>query len=254
MNNNDHSSSNSNVDFGYQKVAPRQKTELVDDVFKRVADRYDVMNDLMSFGTHRVFKRMLVEMAGLRTGHRVLDLAGGTGDVSALLASLVGSAGQVVLTDPNPEMIRVGRDRLLDQGLAQVEFCQAYGEALPFADESFDAASISFGLRNFTSKHEGLTEILRVLKPGAALVVLEFSKPSHPALDAAYGLFQNLWPGAGQVLVGDSQPYQYLVESIRVHPDQKALKLMFEDAGFTDVVYHDLIGGIAAIHRGTKPL
>ena len=254
MNNKDEATHNSTVDFGYQKVAPKQKTELVDEVFKRVADRYDVMNDLMSLGTHRVFKRMLVEMAGLRPGHTVLDLAGGTGDVSALLASLVGSTGQVILADPNPEMIRVGRDRLLDEGLAQVQFCQAYGEALPFKDATFDAASISFGLRNFTSKHEGLTEILRVLKPGAALVVLEFSKPQNPALEAAYGLFQNLWPGAGQVLVGDSEPYQYLVESIRVHPDQKALKLMFEDAGFTDVVYHDLVGGIAAIHRGTKPL
>lgn len=246
-------SDNSKVDYGYTKVDPHQKTELVGEVFRRVADRYDVMNDLMSLGTHRIFKRMLVEMAGVRPGHNILDLAGGTGDVSALFATIVGSSGGVFLTDPNPQMVAVGRDRLLDQGLAQVCFCQAYGEALPFADNTFDAASISFGLRNFTDKHAGLSEVLRVLKPGSALVVLEFSKPSNSALQGAYSVFQSIWPQAGAMLVGDSEPYKYLVESIRVHPDQKALKLMFEDAGFSDVVYHDLVGGIAAIHRGVKP-
>ena len=241
------------VNFGYKKVSPEEKTELVGDVFKRVAQRYDVMNDLMSLGTHRLFKRMVIQMSGIRPGHKVLDLAGGTGDMSALYADVVGSEGTVVLTDLNPQMMSVGRDRLLDRGLAQVQFCCAPAEALPFADDSFDCACISFGLRNFTDKDRALRELLRVLKPGAALIVLEFSKPEHPALNAAYSAFQALWPGAGQLIAGDAQPYQYLVESIRVHPDQRALKQMFEDAGFVDVSYDNLAGGIAAIHRGCKP-
>jgi len=242
------------VNFGYKKVSPEEKTELVGDVFKRVAQRYDVMNDLMSLGTHRLFKRMVIQMSGVRPGHNVLDLAGGTGDMSALFAQAVGAEGTVVLTDLNADMMLVGRDRLLDQGLAQVQFCRAPAEALPFADNSFDCACISFGLRNFTDKDLALRELLRVLKPGAALIVLEFSKPEHPALNAAYSAFQALWPGAGQVVAGDAQPYRYLVESIRVHPDQRALKQMFEDAGFVDVGYDNLAGGIAAIHRGSKPV
>jgi demethylmenaquinone methyltransferase/2-methoxy-6-polyprenyl-1,4-benzoquinol methylase len=242
------------VDFGFKKVSPQEKTELVGNVFARVAERYDVMNDLMSLGTHRLFKRMVIEMSGVRDGHRVLDLAGGTGDMSALFAKAVGQEGCVVLTDLNEAMMQVGRDRLIDQGLPQVQFCRAPAEALPFADNQFDCACISFGLRNFTDKDLALRELLRVLRPGAVLIVLEFSKPEHPALDAAYSAFQALWPGAGQALVGDSEPYKYLVESIRVHPDQRALKQMFEDAGFIAVSYHNLIGGIAAIHRGSKPL
>ncbi len=242
------------VNFGYKKVSAEEKTELVGEVFKRVAQRYDVMNDLMSLGTHRLFKRMVIQMSGVRPGHRVLDLAGGTGDMSALFADAVGAEGSVVLTDLNADMMLVGRDRLLDLGLAQVQFCRAPAEALPFADDSFDCACISFGLRNFTDKDLALGELLRVLKPGAALVVLEFSKPENPALNVAYTAFQALWPGAGQVVAGDAQPYRYLVESIRVHPDQRALKQMFEDAGFVDVGYDNLAGGIAAIHRGSKPV
>jgi demethylmenaquinone methyltransferase/2-methoxy-6-polyprenyl-1,4-benzoquinol methylase len=159
----------------------------------------------------------------------------------------------VVLTDLNEPMMSVGRNRLIDQGLPQVQFCQAPAEALPFADATFDCACISFGLRNFTDKDLALREVLRVLKPGAALIVLEFSKPENPTLDAAYSAFQAFWPSAGRALVGDPEPYKYLVDSIRVHPDQRALKQMFEDAGFIDVSYHNLIGGIAAIHRGSKP-
>ena len=242
------------VNFGFKKVSPAEKTELVGDVFKRVAKRYDVMNDLMSLGTHRLFKRMVIQMSGVRPGHTVLDLAGGTGDMSALFADAVGKDGTVVLTDLNQDMMKVGRDRLLDEGLPQVQFCCAPAEALPFGDNMFDGACISFGLRNFTDKDQALRELLRVLKPGAALIVLEFSKPEHPALNAAYSAFQALWPGAGQIVAGDAQPYQYLVESIRVHPDQRALKQMFEDAGFIDVSYDNLVGGIAAIHRGSKPL
>ncbi len=238
------------VNFGDRKVTSTEKTELVDHVFATVAQRYDVMNDLMSLGTHRLFKRMLVEMSGARTGQKVLDLAGGTGDVARLFAPVVGRSGVVVLADQNTNMMAVGRDRMLDAGLPQVSFCQVHGEALPFADGSFDCATISFGLRNFTDKDRGLAEMARVLKPGGVLLVLEFSQPTHPLLATAYGAFQALWPRAGQALVGDAAPYQYLVESIRRHPNQQTLKQMFEDAGFIDVSFANLLGGIAAIHRG----
>jgi demethylmenaquinone methyltransferase/2-methoxy-6-polyprenyl-1,4-benzoquinol methylase len=237
------------VDFGYRKVTAAEKTKLVGGVFSSVAQRYDVMNDFMSLGTHRLFKRMLVELTGARRGHRLLDLAGGTGDVAALLAPITGDSGQVVLADRNAEMMHVGRNRLLDRGHANVAFCQLNAEALPFASNSFDAVTLAFGIRNFTSKAAALKELRRVLKPGAALLVLEFSKPKGNLLQAAYSGFQGLWPAVGQALVGDPQPYRYLVESIRVHPDQKQLKLMMEDAGFGKVTYHNLLGGIAAIHR-----
>lgn len=241
------------VDFGYRKVTPAEKTRLVGDVFARVADRYDVMNDLMSLGTHRLFKRMTVELSGVRPGMRVLDLAGGTGDLSALFADAVGESGSVVLADINDAMMRVGRDRLLDRGLARVTFCRADGAALPFADASFDCVCIGFGLRNFTDKEAALRDIVRVLRPGGVLLVLEFSKPEHPMLESAYSVFQALWPGMGRLVTGDAASYRYLVESIRMHPPQKALKLMMQDAGFDNVEYHNLVGGIAAIHRGVRP-
>lgn len=242
------------VNFGYRKVSPDEKNAMVGKVFQSVASRYDLMNDLMSLGTHRLFKRMVVQMSGVREGSTVLDLAGGTGDMSSLFAREVGSSGCVVLADPNDAMLHHGRNRLLDEGRANVTFIRTPAEALPFKDNTFDVACISFGLRNFTDKDLGLRELLRVLKPGAALLVLEFSKPENPLLNSAYQAFQALWPVAGQALVGKAQPYQYLVESIRVHPDQKALKQMFEDAGFEDVRYDNLLGGVAAIHRGLKPL
>ena len=241
------------VDFGYRRVSPEEKTRLVGGVFERVAARYDLMNDLMSLGTHRAFKRMTVEMSGVRPGMRVLDLAGGTGDLSALFAPAVGETGTVVLADINPAMMRVGRDRLLDAGLAQVSFCHTSAEALPFADASFNCVVIGFGLRNFTDKETALRQILRVLVPGGVLLVLEFSRPENPLLESAYGAFQALWPGLGRLVAGDAGSYQYLVESIRMHPPQKALKLMMEDAGFSGVSYHNLVGGIAAIHRGVRP-
>ncbi|MEM9621504.1 MAG: class I SAM-dependent methyltransferase [Pseudomonadota bacterium] len=246
--------SDNKVSFGYQQVEPDEKTQMVGDVFRRVADQYDIMNDLMSLGSHRLFKRMVVQLSGVRTGDRVLDLAGGTGDMSALFAQEVGADGMVVLTDLNEPMMTVGRNRLLDAGYAQVQYCRAAGEHLPFAADQFDCACISFGLRNFTDKDGALKELLRILKPGGTLLVLEFSKPENPLLDTAYSAFQALWPAAGKALVGDAAPYQYLVESIRVHPDQRALKQMFEDAGFVDTSYHNLLGGVAAIHRGSKPL
>ncbi|MGA0838379.1 MAG: class I SAM-dependent methyltransferase [Pseudomonadales bacterium] len=241
------------VDFGYRKVSPDEKTALVRGVFERVARRYDVMNDLMSFGTHRLFKRMTLEMSGVRPGQRVLDLAGGTGDLSALFAPVVGAEGQVVLADINPHMMAVGRDRLLDRGLAGVTLCQTSAEALPFADATFHCAVIGFGLRNFTDKDAALRELYRVLAPGGVVLILEFSKPQHAALDAAYGAFQALWPGMGKLIAGDAASYAYLVESIRLHPPQAVLKQMLEDAGFRSVEYHNLVGGIAAIHRGVRP-
>ena len=241
------------VDFGLRKVDAAEKPALVGDVFRKVAERYDIMNDLMSLGSHRLFKHMVLQMSGVRSGHRVLDLAGGTGDMSALFGPAVGSEGSVVLADPNNAMLQVAQDRLWDKGLANITLCQTVGETLPFADASFDAACISFGLRNFTDKDQALADILRCLKPGAALLVLEFSQPENPALGTAYQVFQSLWPVAGIAIVGDGQPYEYLVESIRVHPDQRALRQMFEDAGFVDAEYHNLLGGIAAIHRGVKP-
>ena len=222
-------------------------------VFESVAGNYDLMNDLMSFGTHRLFKRMTLEMSGVRAGDRVLDLAGGTGDLAALFEPVVGEHGLVVLADINAEMMRVGRDRLLDRGVTRVAFCQANGEKLPFPDDSFHCITIGFGLRNFTDKATALAELHRILRPGGALLVLEFSKPQNPVVEAGYRAFQSLWPGLGRLLVGDADSYRYLVESIEVHPSQEALKLMMEDAGFGQVEYHNLLTGVAAIHRGVKP-
>lgn len=243
----------SKVNFGHRQVSPEEKTELVGGVFSSIAQRYDIMNDLMSFGSHRLFKRMMVELSELRPGDRVLDLAGGTGDISALLAPKVAPDGVVVLADLTADMMLVGRDRLLNQGLTEVEYCQARGEQLPFADASFDCVTIGFGLRNFTDKDGALRDILRILKPGGVLLVLEFSKPTNPLVETGYKAFQSLWPMMGSALVGDSKSYQYLIESIREHPEQKVLKLMLADAGFAETEYHNLLSGIAAIHRGKKP-
>lgn len=241
--------SDERVSFGFRKVAAEEKTRLVDDVFTSVASRYDLMNDLMSLGSHRLMKRMLVEMSGARPGHQVLDLAGGTGDIARLLAPVVTRAGRVVLADMNPAMLAIGQDRMLDSGLAQVQCCCAKAEALPFADDQFHSATIGFGLRNFTAKHDALRELKRVLRPGGALLVLEFSKPVNPWLNAAYQGFQSAWPALGKLVAGDAGSYRYLVESIRVHPDQETLKLKLADSGFHEVEHHDLLGGIAAIHR-----
>ncbi len=236
--------------FGDREVSPEEKTRLVGGVFDSVAHRYDLMNDLMSMGGHRLLKRLMVEMAGLHESHRVLDLAGGTGDLARLMAPLVGERGGVVLADINSSMLAAGRDRLLDGGIAGVRFCRAAAEALPFAADGFDRVLIGFGLRNFTDKQAALGEIKRVLKPGGVLLVLEFSKPVNPVLEGLSAGWQSLWPAFGRLVAGDSGSYRYLVESIRRHPAQEALKLMMEDARFAEVEFHNLLGGVAAIHRG----
>lgn len=239
------------TDFGFERVSPSEKTRRVAGVFHAVADRYDVMNDLMSAGTHRLMKRMTVEMSGARSGHRVLDLAGGTGDLAALFAPIVRPAGRVTLADINPAMLGRGRDRLLDEGVANVDFAIANAEQLPFATASFNVVTIAFGLRNVTDKDRALREMNRVLVPGGRLLVLEFSKPEHALVKAAYSVFQSLWPSIGRAVTGDGAAYRYLVESIEMHPDQRALKLMLSDAGFDDVGYENLLDGIAAIHYGS---
>jgi demethylmenaquinone methyltransferase/2-methoxy-6-polyprenyl-1,4-benzoquinol methylase len=240
------------TDFGFEKVTATEKTRRVGEVFRSVARRYDVMNDLMSLGSHRLMKRITVEMSGVRQGDCVLDLAGGTGDLAALYAPIVGASGQVVLADINLDMMRVGRDRLLDRGLTQVEFCQCDAAALPFADDYFHCVTIGFGLRNVTHKERALTEMHRVLRPGGRLLVLEFSRPDNALVAAAYGVFQSLWPSVGAAVTGDAHAYKYLVESIEMHPSQKALKLMIADSGFSRVGYENLLNGIVAIHYADK--
>lgn len=239
------------VHFGAEQVTPAEKTRRVGGVFDAVAERYDLMNDIMSLGSHRLMKRAAVEAARLRPGHRVLDLAGGTGDVAALVAPLVADGG-VVLADINRSMMAAGRDRLLDAGHAQVAFAQADAALLPFAEGSFDAVLVAFGVRNFTDKRAALGEMLRVLRDGGTAVVLEFSKVSNPILACAYDAFKATWPGIGKAVVGSAEPYRYLVDSIERHPEQDAFGDMLTAAGFKDVRHSNLLGGAAAIHRGTK--
>jgi demethylmenaquinone methyltransferase / 2-methoxy-6-polyprenyl-1,4-benzoquinol methylase len=240
--------------FGYREVDKEKKADMVADVFDSVASRYDLMNDLMSGGIHRLWKRFTIELSGVRRGHSVLDIAGGTGDLAAKFSRLVGDTGRVVLADINYSMLGVGRDKLLDKGLAEnLEFVQADAQALPFPDDSFDCITIAFGLRNVTDKDRALGDMLRVLKPGGRLLVLEFSKPRNALLSKAYDAYSfSVLPVMGRLIAGDSDSYRYLAESIRVHPDQETLKGMMEDIGFTRVEYHDMTGGVVALHRGVK--
>ncbi|MDP4530310.1 bifunctional demethylmenaquinone methyltransferase/2-methoxy-6-polyprenyl-1,4-benzoquinol methylase UbiE [Alkalimonas delamerensis] len=240
--------------FGYKTVAEDDKVSLVANVFHSVAAKYDVMNDLMSFGIHRLWKRFTLDCSAVRPGQKVLDLAGGTGDLTALFSKRVGPSGKVVLADINASMLAVGRDKLRDQGLVDnIEYVQANAEALPFADNSFDIITIAFGLRNVTNKDAALASMFRVLKPGGRLLVLEFSKPQSELLNKAYDFYSfNLLPKMGQLVAGDADSYQYLAESIRMHPDQQTLQQMMEQAGFAEVSYHNLTGGIVALHRGYK--
>ncbi|MCC5826244.1 bifunctional demethylmenaquinone methyltransferase/2-methoxy-6-polyprenyl-1,4-benzoquinol methylase UbiE [Alkalimonas sp.] len=240
--------------FGYKTVAEDDKVSLVANVFHSVAAKYDVMNDLMSFGIHRLWKRFTIDCSAVRPGQKVLDLAGGTGDLTALFSRRVGPTGKVVLADINASMLAVGRDKLRDQGLVDnIEYVQANAEALPFADNSFDIITIAFGLRNVTNKDAALASMFRVLKPGGRLLVLEFSKPQSELLNKAYDFYSfNLLPKMGQLVAGDADSYQYLAESIRMHPDQETLQQMMEQVGFAEVSYHNLTGGIVALHRGYK--
>jgi demethylmenaquinone methyltransferase/2-methoxy-6-polyprenyl-1,4-benzoquinol methylase len=241
------------TDFGYETVALEEKAQRVKGVFDSVASRYDLMNDLMSGGLHRWWKRFTVDQAAVRPGQAVLDLAGGTGDLAGKFASQVGGSGHVVLADINASMLRQGRRRLIDAGVAgNLSLIQVDAEKLPFADASFDCITIAFGLRNVTDKESALSSMLRVLKPGGKVLVLEFSRPSD-ALKPVYELYSfKVLPLLGKIVANDAASYQYLAESIRMHPDQEKLTGMLRDAGFERCRYHNLAGGIVALHVGYK--
>jgi demethylmenaquinone methyltransferase/2-methoxy-6-polyprenyl-1,4-benzoquinol methylase len=241
--------------FGYRTVPTGDKAGLVAGVFHSVAARYDLMNDLMSGGIHRLWKRFTSELSGVRPGQRVLDIAGGTGDLAAKFSRLVGEQGQVVLADINDSMLKVGRDKLIDRGsVGNIEFVQADAQYLPFPDNHFDCITIAFGLRNVTDKALALRSMLRVLKPGGRLLVLEFSKPRNELLGKAYDLYSfRVLPLMGRMVANDADSYRYLAESIRMHPDQETLKGMMEEAGFARVEFFDMTGGVVALHRGIKP-
>jgi demethylmenaquinone methyltransferase/2-methoxy-6-polyprenyl-1,4-benzoquinol methylase len=239
--------------FGYETVPVEDKAGRVKGVFDSVATQYDLMNDLMSAGLHRLWKRFTIEQAAIRRGQSVLDLAGGTGDLARKFASQVGSSGHVVLADINASMLRQGRSRLIDAGVAgNFSIAQVNAECLPFAPASFDCITIAFGLRNVTDKEAALASMLRVLKPGGKLLILEFSKPAD-ALKPAYDLYSfKVLPLIGKLIANDETSYQYLAESIRMHPDQESLLGMLRDAGFERCRYHNLAGGIVALHVGYR--
>lgn len=240
--------------FGYEQVRPQDKAARVAGVFDSVADNYDIMNDLMSLGIHRLWKRYTIEMSGVRAAQRVLDIAGGTGDLAAKFSSLVGEKGEVILADINDSMLKVGRERLIDRGiLTNVDYVQANAECLPFSDNYFDCITIAFGLRNVTDKDAALRSMQRILKPGGRLLVLEFSKPVMPGLASIYDAYSfKLLPLMGKLVAKDDASYRYLAESIRMHPGQDELKIMMEVAGLERCEYFNLSGGIVALHRGYK--
>ena len=240
--------------FGYEQVDWEEKQRRVDGVFDSVARNYDLMNDAMSLGIHRLWKRFAVERAGARPGQTILDLAGGTGDLALRFSRLVGPQGKVIIGDINASMLNVGRERLLDRGVTgNVEFVQANAENLPFPERSFDCVTIAFGLRNVTDKEKALSSMYRVLQPGGRALVLEFSKPVIPGLKQAYDFYSfNVLPLMGRLIAKDEDSYRYLAESIRMHPDQENLRIMMEQAGFEDCDYFNLTGGIVALHRGFR--
>ena len=241
--------------FGYKTVNVEEKAGKVADAFHSVAGKYDLMNDLMSAGVHRLWKRMTIEMSGVRRGNSVLDIAGGTGDLTAKFSRIVGPEGTVVLADINSSMLQVGRDRLMDRGVVNnVIFSQADAQYLPFPDNTFDVITIAFGLRNVTDKDMALRSMLRVLKPGGRLLVLEFSKPANPVLSKVYDTYSfSILPKLGKLFASDADSYQYLAESIRMHPDQETLQGMMDNAGFANTDFHNMTGGVVALHRGVKP-
>ena len=240
--------------FGYQTVTPEEKTARVTEVFESVADKYDVMNDLMSLGVHRLWKRYALHLAAIRAGDKVLDLAGGTGDLASRMADQIGSSGTIVLCDINAAMLNEGRNRLIDRGVIEnLNYVQANAESLPFADNSFDCITMAFGLRNVTVKENALAAIQRVLKPGGRAIILEFSKPVLPGLKPLYDAYSfSVLPLLGKLVAKDADSYRYLAESIRMHPDQVTLQDMMEQAGLERCEYFNLSGGIVAIHRGYK--
>jgi demethylmenaquinone methyltransferase/2-methoxy-6-polyprenyl-1,4-benzoquinol methylase len=244
----------SQTDFGYQRIPLSEKTARVSEVFESVAERYDLMNDLMSLGVHRLWKRLAIEACRLRPGYCVLDLAGGTGDLTARMSPLVGDSGTIVLADINAAMLAIGRRRLLDLGIFEnIAITQADAQALPFPDNYFDRMIIGFGLRNVTEKSLALSSMYRVLKPGGSAIILEFSKPVIPFLATAYDYYSFHWiPWLGKLVTQDEDSYRYLVESIRKHPDADTLLNMMSAAGFEDCQYNRLNGGVVAIHKGYK--
>jgi demethylmenaquinone methyltransferase / 2-methoxy-6-polyprenyl-1,4-benzoquinol methylase len=240
--------------FGFKRVAAEQKASMVRGVFDSVAEHYDIMNDLMSMGVHRIWKRIAVQLSNVRKGEQVLDLAGGTGDLTTLFEKRVGDEGNVVLADINAQMLRTGRNRLIDRGLiGNVQYTQVNAECLPFADESFDCVCIAFGLRNVTDKDAALRSMYRVLKPGGRAIVLEFSHPIDPITEKVYDFYSfNLLPKIGKWVAKDEDSYRYLAESIRMHPKQDELKAMMEAASFERCEYFNMTQGIVAVHRGYK--
>ena len=244
---------NKTTSFGFKTVSEEEKTEKVKEVFDSVATNYDLMNDLMSMGVHRLWKRFMLSQTGLKMGMKALDVAGGTGDIAALLREQVGESGLVVMTDINPSMLKEGRSRLLDKGkLKNIQVMQCDAEQLPFDDDHFDCVTIAFGLRNVTVKENALKSMFRVLKPGGKLLILEFSKPNE-MLSPAYDIYSfNILPALGEWVANDRESYQYLAESIRVHPDQEKLEQMILSAGFDRAEYRNLTGGIVALHIGYK--
>jgi len=242
------------IDFGFSEVPLEEKVKKVKGVFDSVAGNYDIMNDVMSMGIHRIWKRKTIELSGVRPGHKVLDLAGGTGDLTKAFANRVSRDGKVVLADINESMVRVGRDRLINEGIAgNVDYTITNAEALAFPDNTFDVATIAFGLRNVTNKDKALAELCRVLKPGGQLLILEFSKVTQPMLSKLYDFYSfNILPKMGKIIADDEASYQYLAESIRMHPDQETLKQMMLDAGFDKAEYINMSEGIVALHRGWK--
>ena len=237
--------------FGYQQVPEDEKARKVGEVFRSVASRYDVMNDLMSLGLHRVWKRFAIEMSGVRAGARVLDVASGSGDLARAFARRVGDTGQVWMTDINAAMLEVGRDRLIDEGIfAPLALCDA--EKLPFPDATFDCVSVAFGLRNMTHKDRALAEMARVARPGGRVIVLEFSRPWKPLAPAYDAYSFSILPALGKWVARDEDAYRYLAESIRMHPDQETLKSMMSAAGLERVEYYNLAAGVVALHRGWR--
>ena len=240
--------------FGFKEVPVEEKTYRVREVFNSVARRYDLMNDLMSAGLHRLWKRVAIETIAIRPGMQILDLASGTGDLARAMLRRAGGDGHVVLGDINDQMLRVGRDRCIDNGeLKGLSWCQCDAETLPYPSESFDRVTIGFGLRNVTNKDAALSEMFRILKPGGKALVLEFSKPVSASLSQIYDVYSfSVLPTMGQLVAQDKESYQYLAESIRKHPDQDTLADMMRSAGFESVNYQNLTGGIVAIHTGVK--